>query len=591
MTPRLVPHAGLLEAPVFSVAEGATTLGRSAECGICIQHQSLSRRHAQLERREGRVVIVDLQSKNGVLVNGAQVDRRELHDGDLVQMGDVVLRFEDPEAPPRPSNAAVSTRPPVSEAAPSAQPELVMDIAPVPLEQLLSSTVLGALRSSDAPPDPRLQQKLQLLLKSAQVLSSPEHIDTLLEKIVDLVFQVLDIDRAALLLVDDRTGQLVARVVRAPRHPDRKGPIYSQHIVEHVRANSVGALFADAGRDPRLLGSESVQLQSIRASMCVPLKPKDQVIGVLYVDNLTMAFPFAVEELELLTAFAGQAAIAIENAALYRRIEAESVARAQMVLQEKLASLSAMVAAIAHELKNPINLLANFAGVSSGLTEELSELLSGGAPLGPEAVADAADVVKILRDNLGKIEGHARRAGEVIAQMQHHARTGASPREEVKLDTLVAQSVVNALRAARPRGVDFDVEVKVDNDPALGPVECVRAELARVLVSVLDNALLAVRDKRRALGEPYAPRVAVTTAAQGGRVEIRVRDNGVGIPPDVAPRVFDPFFTTRPSGQGAGLGLSISYDVVVQGHQGTMRITSEPGDHTEVIISIPMIAR
>ena len=589
--PKLVHHAGPFEDAVFSLEHDELTLGRSADCAICIPHRSLSRVHARLERREGRFTITDLESKNGVRVNGEPVDRRALRDGDRVQLGDVVLRFVG-DAPASLQSTTTITPSPLSALAPApssapADLALAVGVETATLAELIGQTTLGALRVGARDAEQRAQHKLEILLQVGQILSSPEHAGRLLERIVELVFQVFEVDRAALLLEDEETGQLTPRVVRAARDglgEDQQG--ISQHIVDYVSKHSVAALFADALSDPRLSGAESVMAQSIRASMCAPLRPKDRVIGVLYVDNLSAPHLFTAEDLRFLVSFAGQAAIAIENAALYRRIEAESVARARLVLEGKLASLSAMMAAIAHELKNPLHFIANFAGASVGLVEELGGLDLGGAA-GPAARADADEAMAMLRGNLGKIDEYARRAAAVIDRMQEHAGRTPGPREEVHLSAALEQGAAIALDIARRKGVDFEVAIETEHDPALAPVVGVANELVRVFAAVLENALLAARDQRRALGNGYAPRISVRTAARGAQVEVRVRDNGIGIAPESLPRVFDPFFTTRPPGDGVGLGLSLAHDVIVQGHQGAMRLESEPGERTEVVITLP----
>lgn len=581
--PKLIHHAGLPEDMSFPLEQDALIVGRATDCGVCVPHRSLSRHHARLTRHEGRFTITDLESKNGVLVNGERAERRELRDGDLVQLGDVMLRYVDDAALSR-----RSTAPPVSEALP-AELSLVVGVQPASIEQLLGETTRGALRVGGRD-EQRAQHKLEILLQIGQILSSPQHIDGLLERIVEIVFQVFNVDRAALLLEDEQTGRLEPRVVRAARGGLGSGPIYSQKIIDYVRKHSVAALFADALSDPRLSASDSVIAQSIRASMCAPLRPRDRVIGALYVDNLSAPHLFTEEDLRFLVSFAGQAAIAIENAALYRRIEAESIARAQLVLEGKLASLSAMMAAIAHELKNPLHFIANFSQASAGLVDELGELTlraAGAADL-PDAAEDAAETIAMLRANLGKIDDYARRAAEVIDRMQMHARGAPGPREEVELRSVLEQSVDIALEIAARKGVDFKVPIDVEHDPALPPVTGVANELTRVFAAILENALLAARDKRRALGPAHAPRISIRTAARGDRVEVRVRDNGIGVAPDILSRVFDPFFTTRASGEGVGLGLSLAHDVVVQGHQGEMRMTSEPGEQTEVLVLLPL---
>ncbi len=327
--------------------------------------------------------------------------------------------------------------------------------------------------------------------------------------------------------------------------------------------------------------------QSIRASMCVPLKPKDEVIGVLYADGQHSSSLFTEEDLELFVAFASQAAVAIENARLYRRLSQETVARVQLVMEAKLASLGAMVAAIAHELRNPLNFMTNFAELSTGLVDELSEGLAPHRGALPEAAAaEFEGALADLGDNVKRIREHGRRADAIIQGMLQHARRPSGEREPADLNAVVAEGV--RLGREGPQHKGLEVRVTEEYDRSIPQIDVSALDLGRVFLNVVENALYAMAQKKRALGGPYAPQLVVRTAAQGDQVEVRIRDNGTGIPTEVAARVFEPFFTTKPAGQGTGLGLSLSRDIVVEGHQGEMRVESAPGEWTEVVVRLPL---
>jgi len=288
----------------FELPEGSVTIGRTEESTICVLHKSLSRRHARLEREGGRIVLVDLSSKNGTFVNEARIERQELSTGATFRCGEVTFKL---------SAGAYAHLPPLE---PTQVQSLLTRFSPESMDSLVRQ------RGAD-----RAQHKLQVLLKVSQLLSSPGPIESLLERILHLTFQILEVDRAAVLLVDPASGQLRSRVAQTATGEQPTGPFYSQHIVDYVRTHSVAALFADAQVDPRLGTADSVMLQSIRASMCAPLKPRDQVLGVLYVDNVSVANRFTQEDLEFLTAFANQAAIALENSLLSQRLAEEAVLR------------------------------------------------------------------------------------------------------------------------------------------------------------------------------------------------------------------------------------------------------------------------
>ncbi|MGK4009182.1 ATP-binding protein [Sorangium sp. So ce1036] len=566
--PTLIYNPGGPEERVFVIRDEVVTIGRAEDQTICIPHRSLSRSQARIERSEGRYFLVDQQSKNGTFVNGMRIQRKELRGGDTITLGELDLLF---------------MADPVASAERSIHPQVIRPLTRTSIVKLAGEIEpgTGAQRS---------EARLQLLIEVAKLLPLSDDIDTLLHKILDLTFQILNVDRGVILLVNEATGQLERRAVKTSHPLAADEPIFSQHIVDFVRHNRVAALFADASVDPRLDAARSVVAQSIRSSMCVPLKPKDDVIGVLYVDNLRAAHVFSEADLEFLVAFAGQAAVAVKNASLYRRLERETVERMQLVLDAKLASLNQMVAGIAHEIRNPLHFINNFATIASELAQELTEgLRAQEARLDPDALAQLEESLAQLRDSAVRITEHGRRADAIIKGMLQHARRPSGARAPADLNAVVEESVrlARASASARLRGDGLDVRVVATYDPAIGPLEMVALDLGRVFINVVDNALYAMQQKRRERGAGYAPELSVRTADLGDHVEVRIRDNGTGIPKGVVARMFEPFFTTKPPGHGTGLGLSLSRDIVVQGHQGTMRVESEEGESTEFVITLP----
>jgi two-component system, NtrC family, sensor kinase len=588
--PKLIHHSGLADEQAFSLGAGSAVIGRTSECDVCVLHKSLSRRHARIDFEGGRAFLVDLNSKNGTFANGIRIERIEIRPGDVIRLGDLSLAYAGDEPTPRPE-AKLPVLWDDADDSDVPSPTLVVRVARVSMEDLLGGVTApvgpGALKVKLSDAGQRAQDKLQVLLRISQLLSSPDEPDAMLRKILELVFQTLDVDRGAVLLVDPESNKLVPRVTKSLRGP-AMGPIYSEQIVEYVRAQGVAALFSDAAVDPRVDTSKSIVFQSIRASMCVPLRPKDEVIGVLYVDNLSVPNHFSEEDLEFLAAFANQAAVAIENAALYRRIEEEAVGRVQVIMQEKLASLGAVVAGIAHEIRNPLNFINNFAELSSGLADDLgetfAELRKGPTP---EALADLEATIEDLKQNAIKINEHGRRANSIIQSMLLHARGTSGAREPADLNAVVADGVSLGYEAARTKDPAFTLKLDVDYDPAAGSVDMVSADLGRVFVNVVDNACYAVRQKQQKNGDGYTPALSVRTRARGDKVEVTFRDNGTGVPKEIAEKIFHPFFSTKPSGEGTGLGLSLSHDIVVQGHQGEMRMDSVVGEFTEIVIVVP----
>ena len=317
--PRVIANPGHRDERVHELAVGATLIGRGRESGIRVANKSLSRQHARVVLDDqGKVTLEDVGSKNGTFVEGRRVETaHQLEDGQHFSCGDVVFMF---------STAEYSVAPPES---------MIQEIS-AEATRVLVNDLLSKARNRRSPGlgRPRLPKsaegRLQVLLEVARLLSSPDDIDGQLRKILDLVFSILDIDRVALIMIDEDTGQFGEPIVESRRQAtigEVGSGAYSRHILNYVRERSVAALFSDARADPRLEGAQSVYLSSVRSSMCAPLKPHDEVIGVLYVDNLTIPAAFSGEDLELISAFAAQAAIAIENARLYKRLQDEAVTR------------------------------------------------------------------------------------------------------------------------------------------------------------------------------------------------------------------------------------------------------------------------
>ncbi len=278
------------------------------------------------------------------------------------------------------------------------------------------------------------------------------------------------------------------------------------------------------------------------------------------------------------------------NAELEQALRQLETAQEQLIVQEKLASLGALTAGIAHEIKNPLNFVINFAQLAGDLLGELTDELAQRKDQLPPAVSDnVSDLLTNLEQNFGKIQEHGKRADDIIQGMLMHSRGRTGERQSMDLNALLAQYVNLAYHGQRALDSSFHVTITTHYDESLGPVSMVPQDLGRVILNLAANAFYAVAEKKKLAPAPYAPSVSVTTKNVGDRVEIRVRDNGNGIPSTVRDKLFQPFVTTKPIGAGTGLGLSISYDIVVHGHQGRIGVETEEGRGTEFIVTIPTI--
>lgn len=276
------------------------------------------------------------------------------------------------------------------------------------------------------------------------------------------------------------------------------------------------------------------------------------------------------------------------NAELEQALRQLKTVQDQLIVQEKLASLGTLTAGIAHEIKNPLNFVMNFAQLAGELLSELNDELSGQRDQPSPALSE--NVTGLLTDlklNFSKIREHGQRADNIVGAMLMHSRARTGERQSVDLNALLAQYVNLAYHGQRALDSSFNVTITTQYDQSFGPVRMVPQDLGRVFLNLAANAFYAVAEKKTTAPAAYTPSVCVTTTNQGERVEIRVRDNGNGISATIRDKLFQPFVTTKPIGAGTGLGLSISYDIVVRGHHGTMSVETEEGSGTEFIVTLP----
>ena len=271
---------------------------------------------------------------------------------------------------------------------------------------------------------------------------------------------------------------------------------------------------------------------------------------------------------------------------LNRSLDDLQRAQSRLVQSEKLASLGQLTAGIAHEIKNPLNFVNNFAALSKELVDELRDVL-GSAELDPDVRGEVDEIAGLLKSNLDKVVQHGKRADSIVKNMLLHSRTGSGDHRPVEINALVEESLNLAYHGARAATPGFNVTLARDYDPAAGEADIYPQEITRVLLNLMSNGFYATEKKVPGAAADYAPTLSVATRDRGDAVEIRVRDNGTGIPESVKARMFDPFFTTKPAGEGTGLGLSLSHDIVVKQHGGTVDVATEPGAFTEFTIVLP----
>jgi PAS domain S-box-containing protein len=262
-------------------------------------------------------------------------------------------------------------------------------------------------------------------------------------------------------------------------------------------------------------------------------------------------------------------------------------AQDRLVQTKKLASLGQLTAGIAHEIKNPLNFVNNFSSLSIELAVELQEAIES-QEFNDEKRTEIHDLLDMLRGNLGKIVHHGERADSIVKNMLLHSRQISGKHRSVDLNALVEESLNLAYHGARAQKGDFNITLERLFDPTTGQVNLLPEEITRALLNLISNSYYATTQRKaEANGGSYEPILTAATKNLGDSVEIRIRDNGTGMPPEVTEKMFNPFFTTKPTGEGTGLGLSMTHDIIVKQHGGRIDVGTKPGVFTEFIITLP----
>jgi two-component system, NtrC family, sensor kinase len=269
-------------------------------------------------------------------------------------------------------------------------------------------------------------------------------------------------------------------------------------------------------------------------------------------------------------------------------LEELRTAQDRLVQTEKLASLGQLTAGIAHEIKNPLNFVNNFSALSAELIDELNDVLKPAA-LDGTMREEIDELTQMLKGNLEKVVQHGKRADSIVKNMLLHSREGSGEQRSVDINAILDESLNLAYHGARAEKPGFNITLQRDFDAGVAAIDAFPQEITRVFLNLITNGFYAAAKRKAQAGDSaFEPVLSATTKNIGHAVEIRIRDNGTGIPAEVKDKIFNPFFTTKPAGEGTGLGLSMSHDIIVKQHGGSIDVTTEPGRFTEFTIVLPI---
>jgi signal transduction histidine kinase len=558
----LLIKTGEMKGKSYPIRDRVVSIGRDPSNTIALPDGQISRKHASISLQGSDFLIEDLGSVNGTLVNNRPVLQQILKPGDEVRMGRTVLEF-----------AILADADGLSENQKDDSPGVQSASGRDPAE---GSTVELTLpptewRSLVALPDgaePSILHKaylrLTLMYRLINDLVTMTDLGALMNRTAEAVLDIIRGDRSLIMMVDEDSGELLQRAAHTREGLKPPGEIsFSRTIARRVFETGQSILTSDAMKDDRFQASNSIILHHIRSTLCVPIKTKDRILGIIHVDTLGKVMGFSQEDLELLAAMGHQIGIAVENAKLVTDLRKANMElkeqQAKLIEAEKFALLGKIAGGVAHEINNPITSVLGF-------TSMVGKRLKEGMP-SEEKIGECIHYLNLVQEE-------AQRCIRIVENISRFYREKRSEMATVRIQEVIEA----ALSVAKLHMNQGPIEIVNHLSPELPPVLANQGLLQQVLVNILLNA----RDAMEQGGT-----LSVTTDFENPPwVTIRISDTGCGIRSEDIQKIFTPLFTTKEEGKGSGLGLSISQDII-KSHSGVIEVESVPGKGTTFVIRLP----
>ncbi|AGP38366.1 hypothetical protein BE04_41355 [Sorangium cellulosum] len=593
----------------FLLGPGRCRIGRRASNDIRLDEANVADEHAKIEHRYGRFIVETLTEGALTSVNREPIrESRRLLPGDTLEIAGTCFLFNLVATSERrlaDVQATTQLARPGVEASGSSPRVLATS-------RFALTTPAAAASAEELRRD---FDRLKTAFDAVSTLLSTVDLATLCERMLDAAFRLVPAEHGSVQLRRDDGTLWTAHQRSAGGEP--VPTTISKTVVEHLLERREAVLAMDVGADPRFSGAASIQASRFVSLMAVPLLAGDDVLGILYVVNASQVGAFREPDLDLMSAIGVGAGLVLSNRHLYRQLE-EALERQvafnqtlkqtvelrtaelrdknrqlsktltrlkatqdQIIAQEKLASLGTLTAGIAHELLNPMNFVNNFAGIIVEQIDELRGKLD--ERLAGETWPEGRELLDDIEAGSKAIHKHGARVQQIVAGMRQLSQANGGERTPTNLNGVLS-NLVSALQHGEP---SEGPRIVTALDPNMAEIHLAVRDVSCALLHVIQNAIQAVQARMAEPPAGWSPEVLIRSEDRRDAVQITVRDRGKGIPQEIRQRVFDPFFTTKPIHQGIGLGLSIAHDVIVKMHGGSIDISSEAGQFTELRITIP----